>query len=185
MRVLLVTLTGYLPFALSQVLSQDLEYCAIVVDEPEPAKKMLENVPPLRDKVFPLYELKECIENFHYDFLLCVYPSWNTLSEKFKMCGLPKNKLVMLTMLHTPDNFLLERALRYYDEHAAEFEIIALGISYVQFALDATRFKRKLFNFGNTSEDLYYNYQVAKFAFAATGGGDNASQIRFDGVGTV
>ena len=38
MRILLVTFTEYLPFAFTQVLNPELEYCAIVVDEPEPAK---------------------------------------------------------------------------------------------------------------------------------------------------
>ncbi|MBQ7476849.1 MAG: hypothetical protein IJT06_05590 [Selenomonadaceae bacterium] len=172
MRILLVTLSEYLPFALTQVLNQDLDYCAIVVDEPEVAKKILANVPQLRDKIYPFYELKECIQNFHYDFLLCVYPSWNELSKKFKKLGLPKNKLVDLTMIHTPDNFLLERAMRYFDEHAAEFEMFATGASRIQFGLDTTKFKRKLFNFGNTSEDLYYNYQVARHVLSQTGGGE-------------
>ena len=61
MRVLLVTFSEYLPVALTQVLNPALEYCTIVVDEPDIAKNMLKNVPPLRDKIFPFYDLKECI----------------------------------------------------------------------------------------------------------------------------
>lgn len=179
MRVLLVTLTDMFPFALTQVMNPELEYCAIVVDEPEPAKAMLKNVPQLREKIFPFYELKECIQNFHYDFLLLVHPEWNSLSKKFTECGLPKNKLVSLSRIHTPDNFLLERALRYFSEHAAEFEMFATGVSYAEYGLDTTKFKRKLFNFGNTSQDLYFDYQIAKRALAAMGG-EKQSQIRFD-----
>ena len=68
MRILLVTFSEYLP----AVLNPALEYCAIVVDEPDIAKKILANVQPLRDKIFPFYELKECVENNYYDFVLLI-----------------------------------------------------------------------------------------------------------------
>lgn len=47
--------------------------------------------------------------------------------------------------------------------------MFATGISLVEKCLDVTRFKLKLFNFGRGSQDLYYNFQVAKHVVAYGG----------------
>ena len=178
MRVLLVTVSEMLPFVFTKVLNPALEYCAIVVDEPEQAKKILSNT-PLEKAVFPFYELKECMENFHYDCILCPSPFWEFPNyETFKKWDIPKDSLVSLPVIHTVENFFIERALRYYKEHAAEFEMFATGDSHAEFGLIPKKFKHKLFNFGHTSQDLYYSYQIAKYVLTKTGGG--AHQVLFD-----
>ncbi|MBR5914580.1 MAG: hypothetical protein IKZ58_09490 [Selenomonadaceae bacterium] len=168
MRVLLVTLSDILPFALTQVLNPELEYCAIVVDEPDITKKILENYPPLRDKIFSFYELKECVENFYYDILLCISDNrivWK-MCDYLKKYQVTSEKFFHVYLSNDKDNlFLMERSLHYYKEHATEFEIFATGISNICVALDATKFKKKIFNFGRDSQDLYYDYQIAKFIF--------------------
>lgn len=72
-RVLLVTLTDMLPFALAGILNPSLEYCVIVVDDVDVARDMLKNVKPLQALVHPFYELKECVNDFHYDLLMGIY----------------------------------------------------------------------------------------------------------------
>ena len=174
MRVLLVTMTEYLPFALTQVLSPALDYCAIVVDEPEIAQKILANVPPLRDKIFPLYELKNCAENNYFDIALFISDGRInvTIILNFIKYGIPKEKIFNLHISQSGTyNLLVEKNLSYYKEHAKEFEMFATGISYTAVALDANKFKYKLFNFGRSSQDLYYDYQIAKFILSDTGGG--------------
>ena len=44
--------------------------------------------------------------------------------------------------------------------------MFATGMSYAESNLDVTQFKYKLFNFARSSQDLYYNYQTAKFALS-------------------
>lgn len=177
MRVLLVTLSNYLPFALQQVLNPALEYCAIVVDEPDITKKMLENYPPLRDKVYPFYELKECVENNYYDVAIWIFgdivDDWTIFTEEFKRCDMPKNKFLSLVHVNLPYNFQVEYALRYYKNHSAEFDMFATGISYTELGLLPEIFlpKHKLFNFARASQDLYYDYQVAKYVLEVCGGG--------------
>ena len=170
MRALLVTWTEQLLAKLS-VLNPELEYCAIVVDEVEPAKKVLERVGLPKDLLYPMYELKECVRDFYYDYVLCV-ENWfdaTALTEKVREYGAPKDK-VLNSAPHAVNNFVLERSLRYFKAHATEFEMFATGISYVEAGLDVTRFKRKLFNFGRGSQDLYYNFRVAKQAVIYGGG---------------
>ena len=163
MRILLVTFSNLLPAALNNVLNPALEYCAIVVDEPEPAKKFFYEAGLDSNLIYPFYELKECIADFYYDFLLCVSDGrqiWD-LHKNFKMYGLPKNKFVYFFL--NDNNFLVKRALQYYEKHSAEFEIFATGSSYTAMGLDAHRFKYKLFNLGSSGQDLYYDYQIAKY----------------------
>lgn len=170
MRVLLVTWTDQLIQKLS-VLNPELEYCAIVVDEVEPAKKILERVGLPKGLLYPFYELKECTRDFHFDYVLCL-ENWFDATALAKETGaydVPKDKILNVAP-NVANNFLLERSLRYFKEHAAGFEMFATGISYVEAGLDVTRFKRKLFNFGRGSQDLYYNFQIAKLAVAYGGG---------------
>lgn len=170
MRVLLVTWTDQLLKKLS-FLHPQLEYCAIVVDEVEPAKKILERVGLPKGLLYPLYELKECVRDFYFDYVLCVENGFDAiaLAKEVREYGVPKEKVLNLA-LNVVNNFFVERSLRYFKEHAAEFELFATGISYVEAGLDVTRFNRKLFNFGRGSQDLYYNFQVAKHAIAYGGG---------------
>ena len=173
MRVLLMTFSELLPFALTQVLNPKLEYCAIVVDEPDQSKKILANT-PLEKAVFPFYELKECVENFHYDCAISISLGWDNLTKKY---GIPKNKFVNLLSIHTYDNFLMEKALRYYREHSTEFKLIATGMSYTECAIISKQFKDKLFNFGRGTQDLYYDYQIAKYVLKKSGGGATLSTL--------
>lgn len=163
MRVLLVTWTDQLLEKLS-ILNPELEYCAIVVDEVEPAKEILKRVGLPASLLHPMYELKECVNNFYYDYVLCVDNGWaDDFLKVIQDYDVPKNKCVGLNFLDN-SNFLVERSLRYFKEHASEFEMFATGMSYAEVGLDVTQFKRKLFNFARSSQDLYYNFQVAKYA---------------------
>lgn len=179
MRVLLVTWTDQLLEKLS-ILNPELEYCAIVVDEVEPAKKILERVGLPASLLHPMYELKECVNDFYYDYVLCVENQWGgkALANKTKEYGTPTDKILSFAP-NVIDNFLVDRSLRYFKEHASEFEMFATGISYVEKCLDVTRFKHKLFNFGKSSQDLYYDFQVAKRA-VIYGGGAWQVKIRAD-----
>lgn len=171
MRILLITLTDVLPYAFMKVLNPGNDYCAIVVDDDEKAKKMLENVPQLKEKIFPFYELPECIENFYYDFVLCICDGrffWN-IHNRVSKCGLPRTKFFHVFV--GTSNFDIEKTLRYYKEHAAEFKMFATGISYTSVALDVDKFKHKLFNFAVSSQDLYYDYKIAKYVLEVCGGG--------------
>lgn len=159
------------------VLNPKLEYCAIVTDDVEPAKKILAQFGLSQNLIYPLHDLRECIKNFYFDYLLCVDNGWETNFLSFVQdYGVPKDKVVAFNF-PSDDNFLLERSLRYFREHAAEFEIFATGMSYAEVGLDVTQFKRKTFNFARSSQDLYYNFQTAKFAVK------NGNNLRYALIG--
>ena len=154
------------------ILNPKLEYCAIIVDDVEPARKILEQINFPKDLIYPMYELKECCRDFYYDYLLCVTDgrTYGTLPANVYKYTLTRDKFVCLHLINSADNFLLERALRYYKAHAAEFDMFATGMSYTECGIDSRRFTKKLFNFGRGTQDLYYDFQVAKFAISCVGG---------------
>lgn len=78
--------------------------------------------------------------------------------------------------LNLPGNFLTERALRYYENHRAEIEMFATGTSHAALGLDTSRLKYELLNFARPSQDLYYDYQIAKRVLTPNTGG---TKIRY------
>ena len=175
MKVILITLSDILPTVITHILSPELEYSAIVVDEIEPAKNFMKNSNRSENLIHAFVNLKECVEGFHYDCIICFSDErlvWN-VSDAFKYHGVPKNKLVHLFFAMSVNNpFILERNIRYFKEHAAEFDMISLGASTISVGLDATQFENhKLFNFGRSGNDLYYDYQTAKFVLNICRGG--------------
>lgn len=178
MRILLVTYTKNLVKRLAN-LSSNLEYCGIVVDEVEPAKKALEKIGLSRDLLYPMSNLSNCLERIHYEYILCADMGWeNKLLQSVRACGVSKNKTVGINFFR--NEFLTERALRYFNEHCTEFDMFATGISYAETGLNVNCFKRKLFNFARSSQDLYYNFLTAKFAISC--GGEH-SKIRYALIG--
>ena len=120
MRVLLVTWTDQLQQKL-MFLNPEIEYCAIVTDEVEPAKEILKRIGLSQDLIYPLYDLKECVNNFYYDYVLCVDNDWGrAFLELLREYEVPTNKRVGLNLLSS-NNFIVERVLNYFEKHASEF----------------------------------------------------------------
>ena len=163
MKILLLTTAAKLKEKLA-VLSPELEYCAVVVDNVESAKKTFADGGLSKVPVYPMKELKNCVEKINYDYVLRVQDQF--YNEKIIMelpkYGVPNNKVVSFGLLSTAHNFKTEQTLRYFKEHASEFEMFATGISPAFNGIDVTQFKRPLFNFAKPSQDLYYDFQVAK-----------------------
>ena len=164
MRVLLVTWIEQLLKKLS-AFNPELEYCAIVVDEVEPAKEILSSVGLSHDLLRSMSELKTCLKNFEYDYILCLQDKpYDGTINVFKKYKVPTEKLMSFANLQGKSNFQTERHLRYYREHSKEFGIFATGTSTTEAGIDIRRFKYKGINFATSSQDLYYNLQIAKAA---------------------
>ena len=167
MKVLLVSFAMDIKTSM-MALNPNLEYVGIVVEEPESVKKILQDSLFKIDEniIYPFYELKECIENLSYDVVIHAtrgVMAWS-IHKYFIKYGLPREKFIFARISN--DAFSVERAMRYYREHSSEFQIIATGISYSAVCLDESKFKYKLFNFARSSQDLYYDFQIAKFALS-------------------
>ncbi|MBR4904680.1 MAG: hypothetical protein IKZ53_08405 [Selenomonadaceae bacterium] len=162
MKVLLVITIEKLAEKLT-ALNRKLEYCAIAVDQVEPAKEILLKVGLSPDLLYPMSELKNCVESLKYDYVLNVQDTYYGRQIKlFQNYNLQLEKLVSFAGLENASNWQTERQLRYYREHSQEFEMFATGTSPTATAIDIRKFKRKTINFATSSQDLYYNFRIAK-----------------------
>ncbi|MBR6712417.1 MAG: hypothetical protein IKI76_05405 [Selenomonadaceae bacterium] len=166
MRVLLVTTENKLSEKLN-VLNPELEYCAVVVDEVESAKEILGQVGLSKDLLYPMSNLRECVESLNYDYVLCVQGSfYDCKNDILRQYNVPTEKIACFAGLTLTANFEREHLLRYYREHCQDFEMFATGISTAYEGINCTKFKRKLFKFAKPSQDLYYDYSFAKSAIS-------------------
>lgn len=172
MRVLLVIEKGQVLDTLS-ALNPKLDYCAIVTKSVKPAKKILEQVGLSKDLLRPLTDLKACVEGLNYDYVLCAEGKFykGKIINEVRKYDVPRDKMFNLCKLSSLSNFKIKQVLSYYREHRQDFEMFATGISYVAHALDVTKFKRRLFKLAKPSQDLYYDFQIAKFVISCGGGG--------------
>lgn len=163
MKVLLVTSVRTLEKKFT-VLNPELEYCAVVVDKVGVAKAVLKRLGLSKVPVHSMSALKICAEEFSYDYLLCAqdFLSRNEAMTELQTYTFPKDKVLSFFGLQATYNFTLEQKLRYCREHSAEIEIFATGISHTAHALDIRQFKRRLINLATPSQDLYYDFQIAK-----------------------
>ena len=165
MKILFVTLTDKLAEKFA-ALNPEINYCAIIVDQVEPAKKILSNIGLSQVPLYPMGELKKLLETLKYDYVLLVQEQAYGLEIIWRLqkYGLPTEKLISFAELLGTNNWQTERLLRYCREHSREIEIFATGTSYTQTAIDIKKFKRKAINFGTSSQDLYYSFKIAKTA---------------------
>ena len=163
MNLLLVTTVDKLAEKFA-ALSPELEYCAAVVDNVKDAKEIFANVGLSQVPIYPMKELKKRVTALEYDYVLLVQDKFYSLGiiRKIHSYGLPTDKLVSFATLPNAGNWQTERHLRYYRKHAQDFEMFATGTSPTMAAIDIRKFKRKAFNFATSSQDLYYNFQIAK-----------------------
>ena len=151
MRVLLVTTENKLSEKLN-VLNPELEYCAVVVDEVESAKEILGQVGLSKDLLYPMSNLRECVESLNYDYVLCVQGSfYDCKNDILRQYNVPTEKIACFAGLTLTANFEREHLLRYYREHCQDFEMFATGISTAYEGINCTKFKRKLFKFAKQS----------------------------------
>ena len=110
MRVLFVAWTENILMSLT-ALNPRLEVRAIVTDEVEVARKTLAaiNFPP--KLIYPLYDLKECVKDFYYDYIICAENPWRyDFQDVLTTYDVPKDKI--LSFNASADNFMIERSLR-------------------------------------------------------------------------
>ncbi len=168
MNVLLVTSAKNLAEKFA-ALNPELEYSAIVVDDVESAKKTLAQVGLSNLFVCPMTELIKCVDYLWYNYILCVQDHFYD-AQINKLSGLPKEKIISFATLPNEGNWETERHLRYYREHAQDFEMFATGISHTEAGLDVKCLKYEAFNFATSSQDLYYSFQIAKRVVLYGGG---------------
>ena len=180
MKILLVTYSAILPFAFENFLNIKNGYSAIVVNEVEPAKNFLSQLGYPPTNVFGLNELAYCLKNFDYDCVVCIASvkiDFKTLLKQIKLHSEHGKYIINFNNINQTMNFNLKVRLDYIKKNSAEFKIFGTGMSYSQESLFEKYFDSKIFNFAFPSQDLYFDYQIAKFVLSVS------SEIEFALIG--
>ena len=177
MNVLLVTTAKNLAEKL-YALNPELEYGAIVIDDVEAAKKTLAQIGLTKNVICSMDELPKCVEHLRYDYTICVQDHFYDWQIN-RLEGLPAEKIVSFAELATVRNWETERQLRYYKEHVQDFEMFVTG------GINGRYFKYKTSNFARPSQDLYYNFQIAKSVMLFEKMGYNRIHYALIGLGPI
>lgn len=161
----LVAFSNHLDACLS-VLNPELSISAIIVDNVKEAEKIVEKYKLPKNILFHYYNLKECLENLTYDYIITAL-RWSMFSENvikdLYSLNISKTKFISLWELDRPQHVCAFSILmKYYNQNASKYKIFVTGDSHFVYGLNILTFSLPLINFARGSQDLYYDYKIAK-----------------------
>ena len=182
MRILIVALTDQLPAFLS-VMNPELDVCAIVADNPEPAKAIAAQFNRAAVPIFPYWRLKECLETFYFDYainLSRIGSTVNTITNDLLQYDVPSDKMVSFLHLAEPqhvDSFT--KLMNICKQNINTIKAFSTGNSIPLDAIDITQFSFPTVNCARAAQDLYCDFKIAKEVIN-TGGGEKKSPLCID-----
>ena len=174
MRVVVVTLANHIDAYLS-VTNPALDICAFVADEPEPAKAIAAKFNRNKVPFFPYYRLKECLDGFYFDYVINAsrISVSNKITEDLMKYNVPTEKLISLFDLDKPNYYDgFAKLMSHYKQHPDHYKMFATGISYFNLAIDIQQFTLPTLSFARDSQDIYYDYRIAREVIHGGGVGD-------------
>ena len=176
MRILIVALTDQLPAFLS-VMNPELDVCAIVADNPEPAKAIAAQFNRAAVPIFPYWHLKECLEQFYFDYVInesMLFNGMSAINNDLLQYEVIPDKIVALINLNQPKSIdSLTKLLMIYKQNPDKFKMFSTGISYILDAIDIRQFTLPVLHCARAGQDLYYDYKIAKEVINTGGGRKN------------
>lgn len=115
--------------------------------------------------VYGFWQIKEVIKKFSPDYILFLVPFRAPIeffTREFKKMNYPLNKICDLSMYHSDEALHLESRINRVRKNPDRYKIFSTGISYSRTGIDPDSFELPLISFADSSQDLYYDYQIAK-----------------------
>ncbi len=165
MKICIVAFSNHLECCLS-ALNPNVDIAAIIVDNPKAAKLIIKKFNLSEDVVQPYFNLEECVKNLDYDYIV-VSLRWSMFSETvindLKALNLPRNKFVNLWDLDKPEHVsALTVLMNFYTQNSTAFNTFITGNSQFVYGIDINQLSMPTINFSRGSQDLYYDYLIAK-----------------------
>lgn len=102
------------------------------------------------------------ISNIEYDYILIASQFNSTIYKQLIKQGISNKKILQFYLyIDYCENIISSKMKRYLDNENCE--VIATGLSYMDYALASAGNITNLFNFANPSQDLFYDYNIVKF----------------------
>ena len=167
MRICIVAFSNHLDACLS-ALNPNLEIAAIIVDSVTSAKSIVEKHNLSEKLLYHYHDLKECLENSIYDYIVMAL-RFSMFSEivikDLYSLNISKTKFINLWDLDRPEHVCsFTLLMSYFKENPDKFKTFITGDSHLVFGVDIDSFSLPTINFARGSQDLYYDYKIAKYA---------------------
>ena len=161
-RILIVGFSNALSLGLSYLEHSKINIAAIVSVETVDLQNILSGY-RLSCKVYPIDALAECVTEVYFDYaVLCGYEE--EVFEQLILHGIPKERIIDLRVLtQSIETYSLCNVIKYYLATKEKFEVFISGMSYAYNAIDLPAFSRKAICFTGPGQDLFYDYQIAKY----------------------
>ena len=161
MRVVLVITRTYLEHVDKILDQRNVEIVAVVTDD----RPMAIEHGFAHDLVFGLWQLQNVLNRFDPEYVLFLVPFRSTienLSKKMREIKFPMNRICDLSDYIHDESKYLAMEIWKLKEDPNQYEIFSTGISYSKTGIDPNSFSLPLKSFAHSSQDLYYDFQIAK-----------------------
>lgn len=98
-----------------------------------------------------------------FDFIVIASQFNESIYNQLKDYGISDNKILQFYVYVDYAVNTIKNKLREISDDLEKYEVIATGLSYTDYALSAGGCIKKLVNFANPSQDLFYDYNIVKF----------------------
>ncbi|GFZ32681.1 chemotaxis protein [Clostridium zeae] len=150
MKRLIVIGINYISLKIQLLInSQNCSIEAFVSDNPNNIGKHINSIP-----VIPLSDLNK----FNYDYIILVNDMMLESND---------NKILNLNeFIRYFYDFEIYRSFFQYEEKKKNLHAFITGLSFAEVGINANEFPFSTVNFANSSQDLYFDYNIAKYIFS-------------------
>lgn len=106
------------------------------------------------------------LKNYNYDYILLMDYNYKYINELLRMYSITDDNIINYIKFLNITITSMEFFDSYYKfiNNEKNYEGIITGISYTQKSIRAVNFSKKFFNFAGPCQDLYYDYEMLKYA---------------------
>lgn len=105
----------------------------------------------------------EYIKQIEYDFIVILSQEDYMIYSQLLSMGVKKEKIFRYVTFFIFINNILKNKISLYEKNREKFEILVTGLSYFVEGINVDILSKGCINFSYDSQDLYYDYKIAKY----------------------
>ena len=165
MRVVIISCEPFLNEFLT-IANKKLDLAAIVLPIPQLIKDTRIEINGFKNitKLYSYIYLKECLENTYFNLILIALPPGELQDKVLKdleSLKVDSQKVFRIGSIFNAVSRILSLKFEHILNNLLNYNIFATGVSYAWRGIDITSFSMPTLNCSMSSQDLYYDYQIA------------------------
>lgn len=118
--------------------------------------------------------MPEELTSVEYDYIVIFSVYQDAIFEKMRQCNISENRAITFNQYGEYSSFVRDpfhRKLKNMRSRRENAKILITGLSYHNEGIDETKFDDPVVNMAMGSQDLFYDYEVAKYVMRTQNGG--------------